>query len=114
MLQLVHAVAEEPDSFRGTTPQTTPPVVPAPSHGKTAATLPPSAPRDVAADPDMHMAQDPDDDDIEVNVDDYINDHGYADEPFMPPVEEPYLAKGARDPAGPAEKPNCNKRLFSS
>ncbi|KAI4973105.1 hypothetical protein ZWY2020_028813 [Hordeum vulgare] len=32
-----------------TTPQTTPPVVPAPSHGKTAATL-----------PDMHMAQDPD------------------------------------------------------
>ena len=36
-----------------TTPQTTPPVVSAPSHGKTAAMLPPSA------DPDMHMAQDP-------------------------------------------------------
>ena len=33
-----------------TTPQTTPLVVPAPSHGKTAATLPSSA------DPDMHMA----------------------------------------------------------
>ena len=38
-----------------TTPQKTPPVVPAPSHGKTAATLPDM--------PDMHMAQDPDDDD---------------------------------------------------
>ena len=38
-----------------TTPQTTPPGVPAPSQGKTPATLPDM--------PDMHMAQDPDDDD---------------------------------------------------
>ena len=51
-----------------TTPQTTPPVVPAPSHGKTAATLPPSA------DPDMHMAQDLDDDDgTFTNIDKYFN-----------------------------------------
>ena len=55
-----------------TTPKTTPPVVPAPSHGKTAATLPPSA------DPDIHMAQDPDDDDgTFINVDKYFNEHGY-------------------------------------
>ena len=92
-----------------TTPQTTPPVVPAPSHGKTAATLPPSA------DPDMHMAQDPDDgDDTFANVDKYINEHGYDDEFFAPPSQEPNLAKDDHDPAGTTEKKNCNKRLFSS
>jgi hypothetical protein len=110
MLQLVHALAEEPESFGGggTSPQTTPPVVMAPSQGKTVVTLPPSA------DPDMHMAQDPDDDNIRDNVDNNINDHGYDDEFFMPPFQEPKLSKDARDPSGPAEKPNCNMRLFSS
>ena len=64
-----------------TTPQTTPPVVPSPSHGKTAATLPPSA------DPDMHMAQDPDgDDDTFSNIDKYINEHGYGDKFFDDPI----------------------------
>ena len=58
-------MAEEPDSFGAgdTTPQTTPPVVPAPSHGKTAATLPDMPDIPMAQDPDMHMAQDLDDDD---------------------------------------------------
>ena len=46
-----------------TTPQTTPPVVPAPKHGRTAATLPDMPDMHMAQDPDMHMAQDPDDDD---------------------------------------------------
>ncbi|KAI4990110.1 hypothetical protein ZWY2020_038473 [Hordeum vulgare] len=46
-----------------TTTQTTPPVVLAPSHGKTAATLPDMPYMHMAHDPDMHMAQDPDDDD---------------------------------------------------
>ena len=57
-----------------TTPQTRPLVVPAPSHGKNAATLPDM--------PDMHMAQDPDDDDdgTFTNVDKYFNEHGYDDE----------------------------------
>lgn len=93
-----------------TTPQTTPPVVPAPSHGKTAAMLPPSA------DPDMHMAQDPDDDDgTFTNVDKYFNEHGYGDEFLGPPSQEPNPAKDDRDLAGTAEKPNCNRRrLFSS
>ena len=93
-----------------TTPQTTPPVVPAPSHGKTAATLPPSA------DPDMHMAQDPDDNDGTFsNVDKYINEHGYGDEFLGPPSQEPNPAKDDGDLAGTAEKPNCNRhRLFSS
>ncbi|KAK1612707.1 hypothetical protein QYE76_036380 [Lolium multiflorum] len=40
---------------RDTTPQTAPPAVPAPSHGKTTPTVPPSA------DVDMQMAQDPND-----------------------------------------------------
>ena len=73
-----------------TTPQTTPPVVPAPSHGKTAATLPSSA------DPDMHMAQDPDDDDDTIsNVDKYINEHGYSNDDalFGPPSQEPTMQK---------------------
>src|SRR3989337_852498 len=94
-----------------TTPQTTPPVVPAPSHGKTAATLPPSA------DPDMHMAQDPDDDDgTFTNVDKYFNEHGYGDEVLGPPSQDPNPAKDDRDLAGTAEKPNCNRRrlAFSS
>ncbi|KAI4972757.1 hypothetical protein ZWY2020_003682 [Hordeum vulgare] len=95
-----------------TTPQTTPPVVPAPSHGKTIATLPPSA------DLDMHMAQDPDDDDDTIsNVDKYINEHGYGDDDdlFGPPSQEPNPAKGDGDLAGTAEKPNFNtRRVFSS
>jgi hypothetical protein len=33
----------------------------------------------------------------------------------MPPADEPYSgAKDSCDPAVPAEKPICNKRLFSS
>ncbi|KAI4990656.1 hypothetical protein ZWY2020_039019 [Hordeum vulgare] len=95
-----------------TTPQTTPPVVPAPSHGKTAATLPPSA------DPDMHMAQDLDDDDDAISNDDkYINEHGYSDDDdlFGPPSQEPNPAKEDGDLAGTVEKPNFSKRrLFSS
>ena len=91
------------------TPQTTPPVVPAPSHGKTAATLPPSA------DPDMHMAQDPDDDDgTFTNVDKYFNEHGYDDEFLGPPSQEPNPAKD--DLAGTAEKLGCKRchLVFSS
>ena len=44
-----------------TTPQTRLPVVPAPRHGKNAATLPDMPDIPMAQDPDMHMAQDPDD-----------------------------------------------------
>ena len=59
-----------------TTPQTTPPVVPAPSHGKNAATLPDLPDIPMAQDPNMHMAQDPDDDDNDdgtfTNVDKYF------------------------------------------
>ena len=55
-----------------TTPQTRPPVVPAPSHGKNAATLP-----DL---PDIPMAQDPDGDDNDdgtfTKVDKYFAEHG--------------------------------------
>ena len=46
-----------------TTPQTRPPVVPAPSHGKNAATLPDLPDIPIAQDPDSPMAQDPDGDD---------------------------------------------------
>ena len=60
-----------------TTPQTRPPVVLAPSHGKNAATLPDIP---MAQDPDMHMAQDPDDDDNDdgtfANVDKYLPNMG--------------------------------------
>ena len=85
-----------------TTPQTTPPVVPAPSHGKTAATLPelPDIPMPdipMAQDPDMHMAQDPDDDNDDgtfANVDKYFAEHGYGDEFFGPPSQEPNPEKG--------------------
>lgn len=94
----------------GTTPRETPPIVTAPSHGKKVAMQPSSAPRHVAADPGMNMAQDPDD----VDIADFIDDHGYTDDHFMPPFEETYLAKECRDQVGPAEKANCNKRLFSS
>ena len=71
-----------------TTPQTTPPVVPAPSHGKTAATLPPSA------DPDMHMAQDPDDDDGTFsNVDKYFDEHGMVTNSWGLLLKNPTLQK---------------------
>ena len=67
-----------------TTPQTRPPVVPAPSHGKNAATLPDMPDIPMVQDPDMHMAQDPDDDDNEddtfTNIDKYFAEHGYSDE----------------------------------
>ena len=68
-------------------------------------------------DPDMHMAQDPDNDDGTFsNVDKYINEHGYGDEFLGPPSQEPNPAKDDRDLAGTAEKPNCNRRrlAFSS
>ena len=59
-----------------TTPQTTRPVVPAPSHGKIATTLPDDNDEHMA-DPYMHMAQHPDDDDgTFTNVDKYFNEHG--------------------------------------
>ncbi|KAM3261858.1 hypothetical protein ACQJBY_052513 [Aegilops geniculata] len=105
-----------------TTPQTTPPVVPAPSHGKTAATLPPSADPDMHMaqtpdDDDMHMAQDPDDDDGTFsNIDKYFNEHGYGDEFLGPPSQEPNPAQDDHDLVGTAEKPNCNmhRLMFSS
>jgi hypothetical protein len=92
--------------------------VPAPSHGKTAATLPDMPDIPMAQDPDMHMAQDPDDDDNDdgtfTNVDKYFAEHGYGDEFCGPPSQEPN--QDDRDLAGTAEKPNCNKRrlAFSS
>ena len=98
-----------------TTPQTTPPVVPAPSHGKTTATLPDMPDMHMAQDPDMHMAQDPDDDDSTfTNVDKYFNEHGYGDEFLGPPSQEPHPAKD--DLVGTTEKPSCNRRrlAFSS
>ena len=102
-----------------TTPQTTPPVVPAPSHGKTPATLPDMPDMDMAQDPDMHMAQDPDDADDDndctfTNIGKYFNEHWYGDEFFGPPSQEPNPAKD--DLAGTAEKPICNRRrlAFSS
>ena len=74
----------------------------------------------MAQDPNMHMAQDPDDDDNDdgtfTNVDKYFAEHGYGDEFCGPPSQEPNPQKDDRDLAGTAEKPNCNRhRLeFSS
>ena len=64
-----------------TTPHTRPPVVPAPSHGKNAAMLPDLLDIPMAQDPNMHMAQDLDDDDRTFsNVDKYFSEHGYGHE----------------------------------
>ena len=93
-----------------TTPKTTPPVVPAPSHGKTPATLPDMH---MAQDPDMHMAQDPYDDDNDdgtlTNVDKYFSEHGYGDDFMGPPSQEPNPTKDVCDLARTAEKPSCNR-----
>ena len=47
----------------------------------------------MAQDPDMHMAQDPDDDDNDdgtfTNIDKYFAEHGYGDEFCGPPSQEP-------------------------
>ena len=102
-----------------TTPQTRPPVVPAPSrpHGKTAATVPDIP---MPLDPNMHMAQDQndddDDDDTFANVDQYFADHGYGGDFMGPPSQEPEPNQDDRDLAGTAEKSNCNRRrlAFSS
>ena len=100
-----------------TTPKTTPPVMPAPSrpHGKTAATVPDIP---MPLDPNMHMAQDPDDDDncTFTKVVKYFAEHGYGDEFCGPPSQEPNPTKDVRDLAGTAEKPSCNRRRlqFSS
>ena len=81
-----------------TTPQTRPPVVPAPSHGKNAATLPdlpdiPMSDIPMAQDPDSPMAQDPDDDDNDdgtfTKVDKYFAEHGYTDEFCGPLLKNP-------------------------
>ena len=99
-----------------TTPQTTPPVVPMPSHGKTATTLSDDNNKHMA-NPDMHMAEDLDDDDgTFTRVDKYFNEDGYGDKFLGPPSQEPNPAKDDRDVAGTAEKPNCNRRrlAFSS
>jgi hypothetical protein len=70
-----------------TTPRITPPVVPGQSSHVAA-----------DSDPDMHMAQDPNDDDV--NIDAFINT-GYCDD--LNDIEEP---------TGPLEKrPTINKRL---
>ena len=101
-----------------TTPQTTPAVVPVPSHGKTTETLPDMPDVHMAQDPDMHMAQDPDDDDNDdgtfTNVDNYFAEHGYGDEFCGPPSQEPN--QDDCDLAGTTEKSNCNRRrlAFSS
>ena len=101
-----------------TTPQTRPPDVSAPSHGKNAAMLPDMPDIPMAQDPDMHMAQDPDDDDNDggtfSNVDKYFAEHGYDDEFGGPPSQGPN--QDDRDLAGMAEKSNCNRRrlAFSS
>ncbi|KAK1651183.1 hypothetical protein QYE76_068988 [Lolium multiflorum] len=86
---------------RGTTPQTTPPALPAPSHGKTTPTVPPSA------DEDMQMAQDPndgpDEDSTFANLDynfDFGVDYDLSSQPSQAAAEG---------------KTYCNKRrLFSS
>ncbi|KAK1670791.1 hypothetical protein QYE76_058950 [Lolium multiflorum] len=84
---------------RGTTPRQTP-TVPAPSHGKTTPTVPPSA------DEDMQMAQDPNDgpneDSIFANLDCNFQ-FGMDDDMFAQP-----------SPAAATGKPNCNKHLFNS
>ena len=101
-----------------TTPQTRPPVVSAPSHGKNAATLPDLPDIPMAQDPDSPMAQDPDGDDNDdgtfTKVDKYFAEHGYTDEFCGPLSQEPN--QDHRDLAGTAEKSNCNKRrlAFSS
>ena len=45
----------------------------------------------MAQDPDMHMAQDPDDNDGGTfsNIDKYFAEHGYGDEFCGPPSQEP-------------------------
>ncbi|KAK1646269.1 hypothetical protein QYE76_064074 [Lolium multiflorum] len=94
---------------RGTTPQTTPPALPAPSHGKTTPTVPPSADEDMhmAQDEDMQMAQDPndgpDEDSTFANLDcnfDFGVDYDLSSQPSQAAAEG---------------KTYCNKRhLFSS
>ncbi|KAK1617729.1 hypothetical protein QYE76_023246 [Lolium multiflorum] len=94
---------------RGTTPQTTPPALPAPSHGKTTPTVPPSADEDMqmAQDEDMQMAQDPNDGPYEdstfANLDcnfDFGVDYDLSSQPSQAAAEG---------------KTYCNKRrLFSS
>ncbi|KAK1694249.1 hypothetical protein QYE76_010946 [Lolium multiflorum] len=94
---------------RGTTPQTTPPALPAPSHGKTTPTVPPSADEDMqmAQDEDMQMAQDPNDGPYEdstfANLDcnfDFGVDYDLSSQPSEAAAEG---------------KTYCNKRrLFSS
>ncbi|XP_073368073.1 uncharacterized protein [Aegilops tauschii subsp. strangulata] len=60
---------------------------------------------------------DPDDDDNDdgtfTNVDKYFAEHGYGDEFFGPPSQEPNPEKDDRDRAGTAEKPNCNRRCLA-
>ena len=74
----------------------------------------------MAQDLDMHMAQDPDDDDNNdgtfTNIDKYFAEHGYGDEFCRPPSQEPNPTKDVCDLAGTAEKPSCNRRRlqFSS
>ena len=69
-------------------------------------------------DPNMHMAQDPNDDDDNdddtfANVDQYFADHGYGGDFMGPPSQEPNPTKDVRDLAGTAEKPSCNRRRLS-
>src|SRR3954466_6232330 len=98
------------------TPRTTPPIVSAPSHGKTAPT--PSA--DPGHHPtDMDVAQDRSNTDtLLVRVDEYFNEHGGCEmeELFGPASQEPNLgAKDSHRPAGSAEMNSRNKRrVFSS
>src|SRR3954463_9687373 len=97
------------------TPRTTPPVVSAPSHGKTAPTP--------SADPGHHpmymdVAEDRRNTPTLGHVDDFFNEHGGCDmdELFEPASQEPNLgAKESHRPSGSAEM-NCNnkRRLLST
>src|SRR3954467_7823081 len=90
------------------TPRTTPPVVPAPSHGKTA----PAPSADPGHHPmDMDVAEDRSNTALLFGrVDDFLNDHGGCDmdELIEPASQEPNLgAKDSHRPSGSAEM-NCN------
>ena len=71
-------------------------------------------------DPNMHMAQDQNDDDGDDdtfgNVDQYFAEHGYDGDFMGPPSQEPNPTKDVCDLARTAEKPSCNRRrlAFSS
>ena len=111
-------MAEVPDSFGVENYSTPPPVVPAPSHSKTATTS--------SADPghhptDIDVAQDRSNTNTNTllaRVDDFFEEHGGCDmdDLFPPSSQEPNVgAKDSSHPSRSAEMNSNNKRrLFSS